>query len=327
MTTKPQAARAAGSVLAVWTRPRPGHWVRPLAFMAPALIGFAVFFAYPLGALVYYSFTRYDLLNDPVWVGLRNYVFLVAQDPLARKAAYNTVWLVVVITVLRLVFATGVAAVLARIRNGAGLFRTLIYLPALAPPVAATLVFTFLFNPGTGPVNAVLSWFGVQGPLWFSDPAWAKPGLTLLTLWVSGELIIILLAGMLDVPGELYEAAGLDGAGSLRRFWHITLPSIAPVLVFGVINSIILGLQYFTQAVVAASVASGSADIAGSQRVIGYPDNSTLTFPVWLYQQGFHYYNMGYASAMSIVLFAVSTVFTLFFVHRLRRGSHAEGMA
>ncbi|MEZ0075345.1 carbohydrate ABC transporter permease [Planotetraspora sp. GP83] len=322
MSAKPHAVPVAGSLR--WIRPRPGHWIRPLAFMAPALVGFAVFFAYPLGALLYYSFTRYDLLNTPVWVGLRNYAFLLTQDPLARKAAYNTVWLVVVITVLRLIFATGVAAVLARIRNGAGLFRTLIYLPALAPPVAATLVFTFLFNPGTGPVNTVLGWVGVKGPLWFSDPAWAKPALTLLTLWVSGELIIILLAGMLDVPAELYEAAGLDGAGSIRRFWHITLPSIAPVLFFGVINSIILGLQYFTQAVVAASVASGSADIAGSQRVIGYPDNSTLTFPVWLYQQGFHYYNMGYASAMSIALFVVSTVFTVVFVYRLRRGSHAE---
>jgi multiple sugar transport system permease protein len=295
--------------------------------MAPALAGLALFFAYPLGALVYYSFTRYDLLNDPVWVGLRNYAFLLADDPLARKAAYNTVWLVVVITVLRLVFSTGVAAVLARVRSGAGLFRTLIYLPALAPPVAATLAFTFLFNPGTGPVNAVLGWFGVSGPLWFNDPALAKPALTLLTLWASGELIIILLAGMLDVPAELYEAAGLDGAGPVRRFWHITLPSIVPVLAFGVINSIILGLQYFTQAVVAASVASGSADIAGSRRAIGYPDNSTLTFPVWLYQQGFHYYNMGYASAMSVVLFAVSTLFTVIFVQRLRRTSHAEEMS
>ncbi|MET7333662.1 sugar ABC transporter permease [Nonomuraea sp. NPDC005650] len=324
MTATPHAA---GSALIGRFRPRPGHWIRPLVFMAPALAGLALFFVYPLGALVFYSFTRYDLLNDPVWVGLRNYVHLLAGDPLARKAAYNTVWLVVVITVLRLVFATGVAAVLARVRSGAGLFRTLVYLPALAPPVAATLAFTFLFNPGTGPVNTVLGWFGISGPLWFSDPAWAKPALTLLTLWVSGELIIILLAGMLDVPAELYEAAGLDGAGPVRRFWHITLPSIAPVLVFGVINSIILGLQYFTQAVVAASVASGSADIAGSRRVIGYPDNSTLTFPVWLYQQGFHYYNMGYASAMSVFLFVVSTLFTVIFVQRLRRASHAEEMS
>jgi multiple sugar transport system permease protein len=327
MTAAPHTTHVAGSSFTRWSGPRPGHWIRPLAFMAPALAGLALFVVYPLLALVYYSFTRYDLLNTPVWVGLRNYVFLLWGDPLARKAAYNTVWLVIVITVLRLVFATGVAAVLVRVRNGAGLFRTLIYLPALAPPVAATLAFTFLFNPGTGPVNTVLSWFGVSGPLWFSDPAWAKPALTLLTLWASGELIIIIMAGMLDVPGELYEAASLDGAGSVRRFWHVTLPAIAPVLVFGVINSIILGLQYFTQAVVAASVASGSADIAGSRRVIGYPDNSTLTFPVWLYQQGFHYYNMGYASAMSIALFVVSTVFTVFFVHRLRRASHAEEMA
>jgi multiple sugar transport system permease protein len=243
---------------------------------------------------------------------------------LTRTAAYNTVWLVVVITVCRLVFATGAAAVLARIRSGAGLFRTLFYLPALAPPVAATLSFVFLFNPGTGPVNTLLGKLGIDGPLWFNDPRLAKPALTLLTLWGSGELVIIILAGMLDVSADLYEAAALDGAGPLRRFWSITLPSIAPVLVFGVINSIILGLQYFTQAVVAGSVASGSADVAGSSRILGYPENATLTFPVWLYQQGFHYYNMGYAAAMSTALFVVSAVFTAVLVQRLRRASVAE---
>src|SRR6185369_6087988 len=119
---------------------------------------------------------------------------LLFDDPLARTAAYNTVWLVVVITVLRLVFATGVAAVLARVRSGAGLFRTLFYLPSLAPPVAASLAFVFLFNPGTGPVNAVLRVLHLPTPLWFNDPSLAKPALTILTLWGSGELMIIILA-------------------------------------------------------------------------------------------------------------------------------------
>jgi multiple sugar transport system permease protein len=304
-------------------RPPLGQRLRPLFLLAPALAGFGVFVAYPLGALLYLSFTRYDLLNDPVWVGLRNYGYLLA-DPLTRTAAANTVWLVVVITVCRLVFATGAAAVLVRIRRGAGVFRTIFYLPALAPPVAATLAFVFLFNPGTGPVNTLLGKLGIDGPLWFNDPALAKPALTLLTLWGSGELVIIILAGMLDVSGDLYEAAALDGAGPVRQFWNITLPSIAPVLVYGVVNSIILGLQYFTQAVVAGSVASGAADVAGSSRVLGYPQNATLTFPAWLYQQGFRYYNMGYAAAMSTALFVVSAAFTAILVRRLRKSTVAE---
>lgn len=331
MSLAPNATAGAvgsGSVHAGRTRVRSGRALhqrlRHLPFMAPALIGLALFFGYPLVSLVYFSFTRYDLLNDPTWVGLRNYSFLFFDDPLARTAAYNTLWLVVVITVLRLVFATGVAAVLARVRSGAGLFRTLFYLPSLAPPVAASLAFVFLFNPGTGPVNAVLGFLHLPTPLWFNDPSLAKPALTILTLWGSGELMIIILAAMLDVPTTLYEAAALDGAGPVRRFRNVTLPSIAPVLVFGVVNSIILGLQYFTQAVVAGSVASGSADIAGSSRIIGYPNNSTLTFPVWLYQQGFQYYNMGYAAAMSTVLFVVSALFTGILVQRLRRSTPGE---
>lgn len=169
-------------------------------------------------------------------------------------------------------------------------------------------------------MNGFLRALGVDGPLWFNDPAWAKPALTLLTLWGCGELMIILLAALLDVPAELHEAAALDGAGAWRRFRNITIPSIAPVLLFGVVNSIIFSLQYFTQAVVAGAVASGQAEVVGSSKVLGFPDNSTLTFPAWLYQQGFHYYNMGYASAMAVLLFAFSLGFTVWLIRRMRIG-------
>ncbi|MER7011454.1 sugar ABC transporter permease [Saccharopolyspora sp. NPDC000359] len=295
-----------------------------LAFMSPWIIGFSLFFAYPLLATGYFSLTSYDLLTPPDWVGLRNYAYLLFGDPVVRIAAANTLWLVLVLTTLRVVFALGVAAVIARLRRGVGLVRTLCYLPALAPPVAATLAFTFLFNPGTGPVNGLLGLLGIDGPLWFNDPAWAKPALTLLTLWGCGELMIIMLAALLDVPQELHEAAALDGAGPVSRFWHVTLPSIAPVLLFGVVNSIIFSLQYFTQAVVAGAVASGQAEVVGSSKVLGFPDNATLTFPAWLYQQGFHYYNMGYAAAMAVVMFVVSLGFTALLIRRMRGGTNAE---
>ncbi|SDN36201.1 carbohydrate ABC transporter permease [Allokutzneria albata] len=305
-------------------RPRSRNRWTVLAFMSPAIVGFVVFFGYPLIATAYFSFTRYDLINAPEWIGFDNYVRMFTSEPLVKVAAWNTLWLVVVLTVARVVFALGVASVIARLKSGVGIIRTLCYLPSLAPPVAATLVFSFLLNPEFGPVNAFLNFVGISSPLWFSDPAWSKPALTLLVLWGSGELMIIILAALLDVPQEQYEAAELDGAGAIRRFWHITLPTISPVLMFGVVNSIIFALQFFTQAVVAGSVASGSADVAGSTKILGFPQNSTLTYPMWLYTQGFRYFNMGYAAAMAVLLFAVSFVFTAILVRQMRRASHVE---
>ena len=305
-------------------RPRARNRWTVLAFMSPAIVGFVVFFAYPLIATGYFSFTRYDLINAPEWIGFENYVRMFTSEPLVKVAAWNTLWLVVVLTIARVLFALGVASVIARLKSGVGIIRTLCYLPSLAPPVAATLVFSFLLNPEFGPVNAFLNLVGIESPLWFSDPLWAKPALTLLVLWGSGELMIIILAALLDVPQEQYEAAELDGANALRRFWHITLPTISPVLMFGVVNSIIFALQFFTQAVVAGSVASGTADVAGSTKILGFPQNSTLTYPMWLYTQGFRYFNMGYAAAMAVLLFVVSFVFTAILVRQMRKASHVE---
>ncbi|AHH93843.1 sugar ABC transporter permease [Kutzneria viridogrisea] len=307
---------------------RPGHrsrhkWWAAL-FMAPWAVGVLVFFAYPLAATVWFSLTNYDGLNTADFVGLRNYAFMFTSDPVVGTAAYNTLWLVVVLTAARVLFSIGVASVLTKVRHGAGFIRALCYLPSLAPPVAATLTFVFLFNPGTGPVNTVLHWIGVQGPLWFNDPNLSKPALTLLTLWGSGELMIIILAAMLDVPKDLYEAAQIDGAGPWTQFRRITLPSISPVLLFGVINSVIFALQYFTQAVVAGSVASGSAEAVGNSKIIGYPSNSTLTFPVWMYNEGFRSYHMGYASAMAVLLFVVSFAFTAIMIRQLRSARGGE---
>ncbi|WP_442785219.1 carbohydrate ABC transporter permease [Amycolatopsis sp. H20-H5] len=293
-------------------------------FIAPATLGFLIFFGYPLIATVYYSFTKYDLINPPQWIGFDNYVRMFSSEPLVGTAAYNTLWLVIVLTICRVAFSLGVASVISRLKAGVGLIRTLCYLPALAPPAAATLAFVFLFNPEFGPVNRFLKLIGVDGGLWFNDPSMSKPALTLLVMWGSGELMIIILAALLDVPTELHEAAQLDGAGPIRRFWHITLPSISPVLLFGVVNSIIFALQFFTQAVVAGSAAAGSADVAGNTKYIGAPQNSTLTYPVWLYVQGFRYFNMGYAAAMAVLLFIVSAGFTMILVRQLRKTAHQE---
>jgi multiple sugar transport system permease protein len=289
-----------------------------LAFMSPWVVGLGLFFGYPLLATVSYSLTNFDLINSPTWAGFSNYVYMFSKDPLMWVSIENTAWLTVAVTIGRVGFGLLAALVLVKVKRGAGTFRTIFYLPALAPPVAAALSFVFILNPGTGPLNQVLALVGIQGPLWFNDPAFAKPSLTVMAMWTSGTIIVILLASLLDVPADLYEAASLDGAGAWNQFRHITLPSVAPVLTFAVVNSIIVGLQYFTEAVVAGSVASGSSNPAGSSLTLGYPDNSTLTFPMWLYEQAFHQFHMGYASAMATVLFVVSAVFTIVLVRRMR---------
>ena len=234
-----------------------------LAFLSPWIVGFTVFFGYPLVMIGYLSFTHYDLLSPPRWIGLANYRYLLGEDPEVWPAVRNTLWIIAVAVPLQVLFAFGIAVMLTRARRGVGAFRTVFYLPALVPPVAATLGFVYLLNPATGPVNLILGKLGVEGPLWFNDPGWAKPSLVMLGLWGIGNTMVIFLAAVLDVPKHLYESADLDGAGPYQRMRWVTLPLISPVLLFAVILGVIQGLQYFTQAYVAASVAAGQASQAG----------------------------------------------------------------
>ncbi|MBB4703599.1 carbohydrate ABC transporter permease [Sphaerisporangium siamense] len=303
-----------GRAVPVGGRHRPA--LRALLYLSPWLAGFSVFFAYPLIATVYFSFQRYDLFTlEPV--GLLNYRYFL-QDEAAWTAIRNTLWLVVVMVPARLLFGLGVAQLVTKLKAGAGFYRTVFYLPSLVPLVAGTLGFVYLLNPGTGPVPTILSAVGLPSPDWFGDPGWAKPGLTLLGLWSVGDLMVIFLAALLDVPKQLYEAAALDGAGPWQQFFHVTLPVIRPVLMFAAVTGVIQTLQYFTQAMVAARVASGSTDSAGSVFTPGYPAQSTLTFPEWLFHQGFRDFAMGYACVLALILFAVSMVFTLFLLRQFR---------
>jgi len=306
---------------------RRGAWRRRrlvLLLMSPWLVGFSVFFGYPLVMSAYLSFNHYDLLSPPRWVGLANYRYLFEVDPQIWMAVKNTLWLIAVLVPLQVLFAFGIALMLARARAGVGVFRTIFYLPALAPPVAATLGFVYILNPATGPINTILAHLGIQGPLWFQDPAWAKPSLVALGLWGIGNTMIIFLAAVLDVPRQLYESAEIDGAGPLQRLRWVTLPTISPVILFAVILGVIQGLQYFTQAYVAAGVAAGQASQAADVTSVslGYPQDSTLFYPVLLYQHGFVDFQMGYASAMAMLLLAVSFAVTLVIVVNSRRWVH-----
>ncbi len=298
-----------------------------LLFMAPWIVGFGVFFGYPLIDNAYLSFTHYDLLSSPRWIGLANYRYLFGGDKQVWPAISNTLWFLGIAVPLQVLFAFAVAMMVTRARRGVGIFRTIFYLPTLAPSVAATLGFVFLFNPGTGPINTLLSKIGITGPLWFQSPHWAKPSLTLLSVWGIGNAMVIFLAAILDVPKHLQEAAHLDGAGPLRRLWYVTLPSISPVILFSIVIAMIQGLQYFDQAYVASTVAPpGAAGGAGDSSItLGYPDGSTLFYPMLLYQQGFRYFNMGYAAAMSMLLLVVSLGVTLLVLRNANRWVHAQG--
>jgi multiple sugar transport system permease protein len=307
---------------AAWRRRR-----TVLLLMAPWLAGFSIFFGYPLVMSGYLSLTHYDLLSPPRWVGLANYRYLFGTDQQVWPAVRNTLWIIAVLVPLQVIAAFGIALMVSRAKQGAGFFRTVFYLPALAPPVAATLAFVYILNPATGPINVLLSKLGIDGPLWFQDPSWSKPSLTLLGMWGVGNTMIIFLAAVLDVPKHLYESAELDGAGPLQRLRWVTLPSVSPVILFSVVIGVIQGLQYFTQAFVAANVASGQASQAGDQTVnnLGYPQGSTLFYPVLLYQHGFRYFNMGYASALANLLLVVAFSITLLIVVNSRRWVHYQG--
>ncbi|MDF2738713.1 MAG: sugar transporter, permease protein [Actinomycetia bacterium] len=301
-------------------RRRRSAWRRQLlalAFMSPWIIGFCAFFVYPVVSSLYFSFTRYDILTDPVWVGLDNYRFMFTSDGRFWTAVYNTAWIVAVIVPLQVAFGIATATVLIRVKQGLGFYRTVFFLPTMVPLVAAALGFVYLLNPG-GPVNAVLGFLHLPEPLWFRDPAWAKPGLALMGLWMVGQTMIIFLAAQLDVPRQLYEAADLEGAGPFQRFRHVTLPMISPVIFFSVIIGVINGFRYFTEAYVVSK--AGDWD-----NPVGSPQDSLLFYTSHLYNQGFEAFHMGYAAALSWAMFVVIMVCTLVLIRSSRRWVHYQG--
>src|SRR3954467_14969227 len=295
-----------------------------LSFLAPALTGIAVFFLYPLISAVYFSLTKFDLLSVPQWVGLANYRRM-ADDPFLLQSVRNTLWMVVIFVPVRIIGAIVLAMLLTTLGRGAGFFRPVFYLPALGSPVAATIAFVYLLKPGTGPVDHFLEKLGIDGPLWFNSPVWAKPSLVLLGLWAIGDLMVIFLAAVLGVPESLYEAASLDGANAWHRFRYITVPTIQPVILFAAVTGVIYTLQYFDQAAVAGSIASGQASTGGGiSSSFGFPEGSTFTYPLWLYTVGFRYNALGYANALAVVLFVVALAVTVILMRRAKAFSGEE---
>jgi multiple sugar transport system permease protein len=290
--------------------------LRTLAFLSPWLLGTGLFFLYPLVTTAYLSFTKYDGFVSPTWNGLDNWRFVFHDYPFFWPAMRNTLWFVAVLVTLRIIVGLALGMMVIYVKRGNSVLRTIFYAPFLAPPVAGTLAFVFLLNPGTGPVNTILGHIGVSAPSWFNDPTWSKPALTLLALWGVGDLMVIFMAALLDVPKELYEASALDGAGAINRFRHVTLPHLRPILLFAVITGVIATMQYYTEPIVAGQVASGQIAGSGNTFEPGYPGGSTLTLPQLVYNLGFQRFNIGAACVIAMVLFVLSMAFAALLMRR-----------
>jgi multiple sugar transport system permease protein len=262
-----------------------------LFFTSPAIIGLLAFTAYPLLASLYYSFTSYSMFRAPNWIGLVNYIDLFA-DGSWWSSLYNTVYIIIFSVPLGILLALGLALLVNEKVRGQAIYRTIFYLPSIFPIVAAAVVWAYMFNPQYGILNNLLQLFGVNGPGWLSSPDWAKPALIIVSLWGVGNLMIILLAGLQDVPQDLHDAARVDGAGTWSRFMHVTVPFLSPHLLFALVTGLITGFQYFAPAYV----------LTGGE---GTPAGSTLIAPLYLYQNAFRFFKVGYASAMAWVLFII----------------------
>jgi multiple sugar transport system permease protein len=270
-----------------------------LIFASPWLIGLIAFLGYPILASFYYSFTQYSVLSASRWVGLHNYITMFTNDPVFVNSLYNSAYFAVLFVPLSIVTSVTIAMLLNQKIKGQSVYRTIYFLPVLVPQVALAILWIWLLNPQLGLVNTLL-WdlFRIQGPGWIADPKWSKPAVILMSLWTIGQSVVIYLAGLQDVPQDLYDAADVDGANWWQRIRNVTLPMISPVIFFNLITSMISALQLFT----VPYIMSGGS---------GSPAQSLMFYAMNLYRNAFVYFKMGYASGMAWILFFIVLIGTL----------------
>ena len=286
-----------------------------ILFISPWIIGFLAFTLYPMVASLYYSFTEFHIKTAPQWIGFANYSELVS-DKLFWTSLLNTLYLVVIGVPLTLLLSF-ICAVLLNLKvHGQSIYRVIYFLPSIVPTVASALLWIWILNPSSGIINTFLGQIGITGPNWFRDPNWSKPALIMMGLWGMGGTIVIYLSGLQDVPESLLEAAEIDGATWLRRLWHITIPMVSPITLFNLIIGVINTFQYFAQAYV-----FGTA-VNTANTSLGAPLNSTLFYSIYLFQNGFTYLRMGYASAMAWILFIIIMICTLLLLRTSGRWAH-----
>jgi multiple sugar transport system permease protein len=278
--------------------------------ISPWLFGLFLFVLGPTLASLGISFSRWDLLTPPRFAGLRNYRKMLAGDELLWQAVKVTASYTAAYVPSELVGGLIIALLLNQRTRGVKVLRTIYYLPSVLSGVAFVVVWMWMLHPDAGLINSLLAMLGIDGPRWLVDPRTALIGLWMMSLWGLGRTAIIYLAGLRAIPGELYEAARIDGAGSWRSFWHVTLPLLTPTIFFNLVLSIIATFQTFTTAYVATD---------------GGPLDATLFYVLYLYRQAFQFFNMGYASAMAWILFVIILVLTLLVVRSSRTWVYYEG--
>jgi multiple sugar transport system permease protein len=294
-------------------RHRPGrlgrrNFLLGLLFISPWLVGFVAFLVYPIVANVWYSFTDYSGFGEAEFIGVDNYTRL-RNDDLFWKSLYNTLYYTLLAVPIGVIVAITLAVAMNQKVREIPVYRAAIFLPSVLPIFALSFIFIWILNPRYGLVNHALGAVGVESINWLGDPTWARLSLVMLAQLGAGQYALIFLAGMRAIPSTLYEAAMIDGAGALRKFWHITLPLITPLILYDIVIGLGLGLQIFTQAYIITD---------------GGPNNATLFYVLYLYRQAFRYGDFGYAAALCWVLFLISLVLAIAVFRSARRWVHYE---
>lgn len=282
-------------------------------FILPWLIGFFVFTLGPLILSFIASFTNYDITSQMDFIGFENYKRMFTRDPLFWKSLGNTLYYVVISVPATLLGAIVIALLMNQKIPGIRFFRTIYYLPSVLSGVGVYFLWMQLLSPQSGLINIVLSWFGIEGPVWLFDPNWTKPALIFMNLWKVGGSMLLYLASLQGIPTQLYEAAEIDGAGPIRKFFNITLPMITPIIFFDLVTSIIGSFQIFQEAYVM------------SENGTGGPANSMRFFNLHMWNKAFVTFEMGYAMTMSWVLFLIVFVITLINLKLAPRWVYREG--
>jgi multiple sugar transport system permease protein len=288
----------AGSPLSPNRSERHEFWAA-MVFISPWIIGILAFTIYPIAMSFYYSLTEYKIISEPEFIGFGNYVNMF-KDKVFLKALSNTIYIVLIGVPLTLLSALTVSVLLnSKELKKYSFFRIIFFLPTLVPLIINCLLWIWLLNSENGLINGLLGIFGIHGPSWLGSPFWAKPALILMMIWGCGGTIIIFLAGLQDIPESLYEAASIEGSSFLQKTFYITIPMLAPVILYNAVTLVIAAFQWFAEPFVMTE---------------GGPDNSTLFYSLFLYQNAFQFFKMGYASAMAwvLLLIALGIIFFLF---------------
>lgn len=280
--------------------------------LSPWLIGFLLFTLGPILASIYFSMTQWTITRPPEWVWFANYKRMFFDDPLYWQALKVTFLYVAYSLPIKLVGGLALALLLNVKVPGMNIFRTIFYIPAVISGVAVSMMWLWLLQPDYGAINSLLSLIGIQGPGWFWDPEWALFSVALMSVWNVGSGAVIYLAGLQNIPPHLYEAAEIDGAGSVSRFFKITLPLLTPTLFFQLIVEMIDSFRVFTQAFIITH---------------GGPLNATYFYMLYLYEEAFQNFNMGYASAMAIVLTVIILTATVILYRTSNRWVYYEAEA